>query len=56
MSEAVHYAALYLGDVNAVNRDAARYEAVTLDDIRRVASTYLRSDNSLSLLILPEAR
>lgn len=56
MSEAVHYAALYLGDVNAVNRDAARFEAVTLDDIRRVATNYLRADNSLSLLILPEAR
>ena len=56
MSEAVHYAALYLGDVNAVNRDAARFEAVTLDDIRRVATNYLRADNSLSLLIIPEAR
>ena len=56
MSEAVHYAALYLGDVSAVNRDAARYEAVTLEDIRRVAATYLRPDNSLSLLIVPEAR
>ncbi len=56
VSEAVHYAALYLGGPAAVNTEAARYEAVTLADLRRVAATYLRPENSLTLVILPEAR
>ncbi len=56
MSEAVHYAAMYLGSPEAVNTDAARYEAVTLADLRRVAQTYLRPDNSLTLVIVPEGK
>lgn len=55
-TEAVHYAAMYLGGPDAVNSDAARYEAVTLADLRRVAGTYLRPDNSLTLVIVPEAK
>ena len=55
-SEAVHYAAMYLGSPEAINSDAARYEAVTLADLRRVATTYLRPDNSLTLVIVPEAK
>jgi predicted Zn-dependent peptidase len=30
--------------------------AVTIEDIKRVASTYLRPDNSTIVLIKPEAR
>jgi predicted Zn-dependent peptidase len=56
VTEAVHYAAMYIGAANAVNSEAARYNAVTLDDLRRVARTYLRPDNSLTLLIVPEDR
>lgn len=55
VSEAVQYAALYLGGASAVNAEAARYAAVTLNDLRRVARTYLRPENSLTLLIAPEA-
>jgi len=55
-TEAVHYAAMFLGTPEAVNTDAARYEAVTLADLRRVAATYLRPDNSLTLVIVPEAK
>ena len=55
-SEAVHYAAMYLGSPDAINTDAARYEAVTLADLRRVAATYLRPDNSLTLVIVPEGK
>ena len=29
---------------------------VTLADLRRVAATYLRPDNSLTLVIVPEAK
>jgi predicted Zn-dependent peptidase len=54
VSEAIHYAALYLGDPQAVNTDAARYDAVTLADLRRVARSYLRPENSLTLQIVPE--
>jgi zinc protease len=55
-TEAVHFAAMYLGGPEAVNTDAARYEAVSLADLRRVAGTYLRPDNSLTLVIVPEAK
>jgi predicted Zn-dependent peptidase len=55
VSEAVQYAALYLGGPSAVNAEAARYAAVTVSDLRRVARTYLRQDNSLTLLIAAEA-
>ena len=56
MAEAVQYAALYLGGPDAVNTEAARYAAVTLADIRRVAQTYLRAERSLTLVIAPEGR
>lgn len=56
VSEAVHYAAMYLGGPEAVNSDAARYDAVTVEDLRRVARNYLRPENSLTLLIVPEGR
>ncbi len=56
VSEAVQYAALYLGNPAAVNAEASRYAAVTVADLRRVARTYLRSDGSLTLLISSEAR
>ena len=56
LSEAVHYATMYLGSPEAVNSDAARYESVTLADLRRVAATYLRPENSLTLLIVPEVK
>lgn len=56
ITEAVHYAELYLGSTDAVNAEAARYAAVSLADLRRVARTYLRPENSLTLLISPEGR
>jgi predicted Zn-dependent peptidase len=45
---------MYLGSPDAVNTDAARYNAVTVADLRRVARQYLRPDNSLTLQIVPE--
>lgn len=56
VAEAVQYAALYLGGPAAVNTEAARYAAVTLADLRRVAQTYLRPERSLTLVIAPEDR
>ncbi len=56
VSEAVHYAAMYLGSPLAVNSDAARYNRVTVADVGRVARTYLRAENSLTILMIPEGR
>lgn len=53
VAEAVHYAAMYLGTPAAVNSEAARYDAVSLPDLRRVARTYLRPGNSITLMIVP---
>jgi zinc protease len=55
-AEAVHFAALFLGDVRAVDTDLDRYDAVTAADIRRVADRYLRPENALTLVITPEKK
>lgn len=55
-AEAVHTAAMYLGDANAVNANLDRYMAVTAADIKRVAAQYLRADNSVITLIKPEGK
>ncbi|NOT07281.1 MAG: insulinase family protein [Gemmatimonadales bacterium] len=54
-AEALQTANLFLGDPEAVNTNWRRYLAVTTADIRRVAATYLRLENSLVLLITPGA-
>ncbi|MEO7039910.1 MAG: pitrilysin family protein [Candidatus Elarobacter sp.] len=41
------------GDPASVNGDLARYLAVTPDDVRRVASTYLRAENRTAVEYLP---
>ncbi len=56
LAEGIHFAAMYLGGPEALNAEAARYSAVTVADLRRVARTYLRPERSLTLLIAPEAR
>jgi zinc protease len=44
---------LYDGDASIVNSELARYEAVTLDDVRRVAGRYLVNANRLVLDVTP---
>lgn len=56
VAEAVQYAAMFLGNAEKVNTEIARYDAVTAADIKRVAAKYLRPDNSLVLLIVPEGK
>jgi zinc protease len=56
LAEAVQYAAFYLGSPDAVNTDLDRYMKVTAADIKRVAATYLRRDNSLTITIVPEGK
>lgn len=47
-----HYR-LYHGDVSEINQDLDRYMAVTLDDIRRVAGTYLVPENRTVVIAVP---
>lgn len=44
---------LHHGDPFLVNRELARYEAVTLDDVRRVARTYLTPGNRTVVIARP---
>ena len=54
-AEAIQAANLFLGDPGAVNTNWQRYLAVTVADIKRVAGSYFRPENSLVLLITPGA-
>ena len=55
VAEALQTATMFLGNPDAVNTDFTRYMAVSADDVKRVAATYLRPDNTLTLVITPEA-
>ncbi|HET7583466.1 MAG TPA: pitrilysin family protein [Gemmatimonadaceae bacterium] len=55
-AEALQRANMFLGDANAVNTDLDRYMKVTTADVKRVAGMYLRPDNSLILIVTPEAK
>jgi zinc protease len=54
-AETLQSANLYLGGPDAVNTNWRRYLAVTVDDVKRVAGSYLRAENSLVLMITPGA-
>ena len=56
MGEAVQNATFFLGSPDAVNSDLDRYAKVTVDDVKRVAATYLIPANSLVVTVLPEAK
>ena len=55
-AEALQAANLFLGDPDAVNTAWRRMMDVTVADVKRVAAEYLRPENSLTLLITPEAK
>ena len=52
-AEALQIADLFLGDPEAVNTNWRRYLAVTAADLKRVAASYFKPENSLVLLITP---
>ena len=54
VAEQLQYANLFLGNPEAVNTDFARYMAVTREDLVRVARTYFRADNSLTIIVSSE--
>ncbi|HKP30813.1 MAG TPA: pitrilysin family protein, partial [Gemmatimonadales bacterium] len=51
-AEAIQAARMFMGDAEAVNTDWKRFMAVTIEDVKRVAKTYLVPENSLALLIV----
>jgi zinc protease len=53
LAEAIQQANMYFGTPEAINSDLERYMRVTRDDIRRVASTYLRPENAVILRVVP---
>ena len=55
-SDALHHYRLYHGDPAAIDTDLDRYAAVTADEIRRVARTYLVPANRTVLHVRPAPR
>lgn len=56
IANVLQHAAAFHGDPEMVNGEPARVLAVTLEDLRRVARTWLRPDNAVTVVITPEAR
>ncbi len=55
LAQAIQRASLFLGSADRLDTDFDRYGAVTTDDIKRVAATYLRPDNSYTFIDSAEA-
>lgn len=55
LADELQQAASYRGTLQSVNTDIDQVMALTLADIRRVAATWLRADNSLTVLVTPGA-
>jgi predicted Zn-dependent peptidase len=52
-AESLQSYALYHGDPGAIRTDLQRYQAVTRDDVLRVARQYLRPDNRAVVVTIP---
>ncbi|MDX1522917.1 MAG: insulinase family protein, partial [Anaerolineae bacterium] len=53
-AEFLQNSTLYFDDPNAISQELAQYEAVTLDDIQRVAQTYLCDQPQNIIITLPD--
>jgi len=53
VAEALQTSNMFLGDPNAINTNLERYMKVSVDDVKRVAATYLRPDNAVILIVTP---
>ncbi len=53
LADELQQAATYRGALQTVNTDVARVTALTLGELRRVAAAWLRSENSLTVLVIP---
>jgi zinc protease len=47
---------VFLNDPGYFERDLARYESVTAEDLHRVARQYLRTDNRVALSVVPKGK
>ncbi|HEX2780209.1 MAG TPA: pitrilysin family protein, partial [Gemmatimonadaceae bacterium] len=56
LAQAIQRANLFLGDPAKLDADFDRYAAVTADDLKRVAQTYLRPENSYTFIDTAEAK
>jgi predicted Zn-dependent peptidase len=54
MASSLQHYALYHDSIDEINTDIEAYLAVTLDDIQRVAKTYLTRENAVTLIIVPD--
>ncbi|HKK26785.1 MAG TPA: pitrilysin family protein [Gemmatimonadota bacterium] len=52
-AEALQHYALFRPDLSEVNQDLSRYEAVTVDDLKRVIDRYLTRDNLTVVFDVP---
>ena len=50
-AEELHHYDMFHGSVAEINTDLERYLAVTADDIRRVATTYLDPANAVVIVV-----
>jgi zinc protease len=55
-AEALQHARLMHGDIESVNTDLDKYNAVTADDIRRVAQKYLTPANRTVVTVVPQRK
>jgi predicted Zn-dependent peptidase len=55
-AEAIQHARFLHGDIESVNTDLDKYNAVTLDDIKRVANKYLVTPNRTVVTVVPAAK
>jgi zinc protease len=55
LADELQQAATYRGSLQSVNLDVEQVMGLTPDDLRRVASRWLRADNSLTVLVTPGA-
>jgi zinc protease len=55
LAQAIQRADLFLGSADRLDSDFDRYGAVTTEDLKRVAATYLRPDNSYTFIDSAEA-
>ncbi|HEY0670875.1 MAG TPA: pitrilysin family protein [Longimicrobiales bacterium] len=55
-AEAIQHARFMHGDINSVNTDLDNYNAVTLEDVKRVANKYLVTPNRTVVTVVPAAK
>ena len=55
-AEALQHARLMHGDIESVNTDLDKYNAVTADDIRRVSQKYLVPANRTVVTVVPQRK